>query len=331
MAGSTNDVPRRRVVTPYGYPESYYHVLLDEQPYYLVPPRLYGAEEPEQLIVSPHCWFSWLGEPPPDLAARLHMPERFLPWPCIVWVDDAATRSVWPYWLGHEYVRYFEGAAPGRPLPSAIPAHVEWVLKRARILVGQNAPARSRRAWMTQALARVPQFRRGYVGLDGLVPPFHIGAMRRYYRAHLRAGTFKFGDDQVSRRHIAHNEPVASYVHHQLTTLVGDLAETEIKPSYSYLAAYHSGSVLERHTDRPQCEYSVTLCIDATPEPQAQSAWPIDLDTTDGRLRVWQHIGDGLLYRGRYIPHSRERLPEGYSSTSLLLHYVDQSFDGPLN
>ena len=318
-------------MTPYGYPELLYHVLLDEQPYYLVPPRLFGPHAEAPAFVNPNCWFSWQGEPPPALAPRINLPDRFLSWPCIVWVDDPTTRSAWPYWLGHEFVRYFEGARPGQPLPAAIPPHAEWVLRHAKILVGDAEAAQDRRAWMAPLLTRAPQFRRGYVAVDRLVPPFHLGALRRYYRAHLRAGTFRLGDEQVSRRHIAHNEPVAAYVHRQLTTTVSDIAETMVKPSYSYLAAYHSGSVLEHHTDRPQCEYSITLCIDATPEPAAQSPWPIDIDTADGRLRVWQHLGEGLLYRGRYIPHARERLAEGYSSTSLLLHYVDHSFDGPLN
>jgi hypothetical protein len=104
-----------------------------------------------------------------------------------------------------------------------------------------------------------------------------------------------------------------------------------VKPSYSYLAAYESGSTLERHTDREQCEFSITMCIDATPEPQAQIPWPIQLDVSDGSLRIWQHIGDSLLYRGRFLPHYRDTLPEGYTSTSLLLHYVDRDFSAQLS
>ncbi len=116
-----------------------------------------------------------------------------------------------------------------------------------------------------------------------------------------------------------------------MSQIVSDVARTRVKPSYVYLAAYQGGAELDRHTDREQCEYSITLCIDATPEPEVQSPWPILLDTRDGALRIWQYLGDGLLYRGRHLPHYRERLPDGCSSTSLLLHYVDHDFAGSLD
>ena len=107
--------------------------------------------------------------------------------------------------------------------------------------------------------------------MPGLVPAFHLGALRRYYRYHTRVGSFPLGDDQVSRRYIAHNEAVAHFLHAQLADAVSDVAQTMLVPSYAYLAAYESGSELSPHTDREQCEYTVTLCVDATPEPRAQS------------------------------------------------------------
>jgi len=203
-------------------------------------------------------------------------------------------------------------------------------LAGANILVDPGYADRRRREWMELSWSGMKAFERGYVNIPGLIPPFTWERLRRYYRYHTRSGTFTMGDSQVERRFSAHNEGVARFFHCQLTHAVGDLARTLVKPSYSYLAAYESGSVLERHTDREQCEFSVTMCIDATPEPQAQSPWPIQLDIPDGALRIWQHIGDGLLYRGRYLPHYRDMLPEGYTYSALLLHYVDRAFEGPL-
>ena len=130
------------------------------------------------------------------------------------------------------------------------------------------------------------------------IPPFHLGALRRYFRYHIRAGSFALGDGQVSLRHVAHNQGVAAFFHCQLTRAVTDIAHTLVRPSYSYLAGYESGAVLDRHTDREQCEYSITMCIDATPEPEQQAPWPLHLDVTEGALRIWQNIGESLLYRG---------------------------------
>ncbi len=317
-------------MTPYGYPPEYYHCLLDEQPYYLVPPRLYGKDPNGPLIVNPLCWFSWHGPLPPDKAARATSAEFLYPGEWMVWVEDAATRALWPYWLEAEFAAYLSELAPGYPVKRAIPPHAVWVLTRAQILVQPNFPEQRRREWMEQIWTGAKSFERGYTNVPGLVPPFHLGAMRRYYRHHTRLGSFTLGDGQVARRHVAHNDGVARFFQHQLVPAVSDIARTMVKPSYSYLAAYESGAQLDRHTDREQCEYSITMCIDATPEPRAQSPWPIYLDIPEGALGIWQYLGDGLMYRGRYLPHYRTQLHDGCTATALLLHYVDNNYAGQL-
>jgi len=281
-------------------------------------------------MVNPQCWFSWHGYLPPDKAARVMADEYLLPSDWRIWVDDPGTRALWPYWLGAEYAEYLADQVPGYPLTKEIPPHAQWVLTRAHILVDPDFPERRRREWMESVWNCARNFERGYTSVAGLIPPFHLGAMRRYYRYHTRAGSFTLGDSQVARRHVAHNEGVARYFHCQLTHAVSDITRTMVRPSYSYLAAYESGSTLDRHTDREQCEYSITMCIDASPEPEAQVPWPIQLDIPEGALRIWQHVGDSLLYRGRYLPHYRDTLADGYTSTSLLLHYVDYNFAGAM-
>jgi hypothetical protein len=171
----------------------------------------------------------------------------------------------------------------------------------------------------------------GYVTVSNLIHPFHIGALRRYYRHRTRTGSFLVGDEQVSRRFAAHNESVARFFHRQLLHAISHIARKELKPSYAYFVSYLSGSELERHVDRAQCDYSVTLCLDASPEPAAESPWPIELETAEGAKKVYQRLGDALVYRGCSVPHSRSRLQDGFTSTSLIFHYVDQSFGGDLN
>jgi hypothetical protein len=284
-----------------------------------------------ELMVNPMCWFSWHGPLPPDKAARTMLAEHLYPSDSIIWVDDPGTRAVWPYWVGAEYAEHLQGLYPGCSLPHELPPHVAWVLMRAAILVEVGFPERRRKAWLDLARDRAASFARGYAAVEGLIPPLQLGALRRYYRYHTRAGTFTLGDDQVALRRVAHNEGVTAFFHCQLTHAVSDIAGTLVRPSYSYIAAYESGAVLERHTDREQCEYSITLCIDAAPEPERQVPWPIQLDVADGALRIWQHIGEGLVYRGRHLPHYRDPLAEGHTCTSLLFHYVDYEFAGSLS
>jgi hypothetical protein len=319
------------MTTPHGYPSHLYHCLLDEQPYYLAPQRLFFSGAFGPLMVNPTCWFSWHGPLPADKAMRAFAADHVFPAEGVVWVDDPGTRAIWPYSVGPEYLSYLSALAPGMPLTFQLPEHALWVLTQADVLVGPGYVERRRRAWLDAVRHASHGFERGFVSVQGLVPAFQIGALRRYYRVHARLGSFPLGDDQVPTRLVAHNEALAAYVHHQLTTAMSDIAGRLVKPSYSYMVSYQPGSVLERHTDREQCEYSITMCIDATPEPDAHTPWPIHLDLPDGTLQVWQALGDGLFYRGRDIAHHRDRLFDGYTSTSLLLHYVDDAFDGSLS
>jgi hypothetical protein len=45
--------------------------------------------------------------------------------------------------------------------------------------------------------------------------------------------------------------------------------------------------------------------------------------TGEGAISLTQGIGEALLFRGRYLTHWRDRLPEGYTSSSILFHYVN--------
>jgi hypothetical protein len=96
------------------------------------------------------------------------------------------------------------------------------------------------------------------------------------------------------------------------------------------MASYLSGAELKKHTDREQCEFSITLCLDFSPEPAQQTPWPIKLDTATGTVTVYQSLGDGLAYRGTRLPHYRDALADGRTSTSIFLHYVSADFKGSL-
>ncbi|HEX7333955.1 MAG TPA: hypothetical protein VF290_20795 [Pyrinomonadaceae bacterium] len=94
-------------------------------------------------------------------------------------------------------------------------------------------------------------------------------------------------------------------------------------PTYSYLRIYESGSVLHRHQDRHACEISASLTLgyDA-PEP-----WPLWLETHQQPRSITLHRGDMIVYKGRELPHWRERFDGNYWIQAFF-HYVDAN--GPL-
>jgi hypothetical protein len=130
---------------------------------------------------------------------------------------------------------------------------------------------------------------------------------------------------------VAYNEPVARFFHDKIAATLSVVAGEALKPSYVYLASYLSGAELKKHTDREQCEFSVTMCLDFSPEPVLETPWPIRLETSRGRVDIYQALGDGLAYRGTRLPHYRDVLGEGQTSTSIFFHYVTADFTGPLD
>jgi hypothetical protein len=206
------------------------------------------------------------------------------------------------------------------------------VLLATRILLPLGDDAARCHEWEKSISQASVLFRmKGYAPISDLIHPFHIAALRRYYRCLIRSGAIRLGDRQSPLRYVAYKEPVARFFHQHIATTLGAVAGEPVKPSYVYLASYLSGAELQKHTDRAQCEFSITLCLDFSPEPELETPWPIELDTSSGTVKVFQMLGDGLAYRGTQLPHYRGVLGEGQTSTSIFFHYVSEDFTGSLD
>lgn len=91
-------------------------------------------------------------------------------------------------------------------------------------------------------------------------------------------------------------------------------------PTYSYFRIYSPNDELKPHRDRPACEISCTVCLGKFyKEPQYH--WPILMESTPLELEV----GDGAVYRGLEVTHSRPPFhqPNGSWHLQVFLHYVD--------
>jgi hypothetical protein len=318
------------------FPPDRFYCLLDELPLHLIPPagfqsRSYGERCREQLFFNPQCSLYSPGQLPEELNRKQELLARFARTGTVAWVRDPATDSLLPFWLGEKFEAMVRNVRAGTVASAELSADDRFLLAAAHILtLPDHAGQRVRRRNQVVRESATIFAGKGYVPVSDLIHPFHVAALRRYYRFMIRRGLIHLGDQQSPRRYVAHNEPVARFFHHQIATTVSMLAGQPVKPSYVYLASYLSGAELKKHTDREQCEFSVTLCLDFSPEPERETAWPIHLDTPQGKVTVHQSIGDGLGYRGTQLPHYRDVLPEGKTSTSIFFHYVAAEFEGSL-
>src|SRR5262245_20057799 len=284
------------------------------------------------LVVNSSFRYEPRGEPPPDIRHRPPPMDGLLRGFTLGWIEGTG-RGIWaPLGARGDWPQIRESLRPGQPAPGILPPHVRDTLAMANVLVAPGHEQSQRELWKTIYRDAGTRFRtQGYAVVRDLIQPVHIGALRRYYRALVASGRLPRGDSQVAQRHRLHSEPVGMFFHSQLTSLVSRIAGEAVKPSYVYFSSYPSGSDLPRHVDRPQCEFSISLLVDYSPEPKGPCGWPLFLEHPDlpgGTVSADLGLGDGLMYRGRHLVHYRNRLPEGHQSSSVFLHYVREDFAG---
>jgi len=250
----------------------------------------------------------------------------FAPGPAF-WIGDPA-HFVAPCWVTAEAATFLAELVPGAAPPALPPP-----LARALAHAGALVPAGGARS---SPLARFAGYRAGfeadgYVIARELLPAGELAALRRYYAALLAAQLVQLGDRQSSARFSAYNDPVGRFVHARLAGAMSVVTGQPVAPSFSYFFSYLEGAALEPHKDRPQAEFSISLQIDYTPEPAAETGWPLGFTFDDGHSAAADlRIGDAVLYHGRALTHHRAPLPAGHRSSVLVLEYVPHDFRGLL-
>jgi hypothetical protein len=133
-----------------------------------------------------------------------------------------------------------------------------------------------------------------------------------------RKGRVK-GDSQVPGTPFVYGDFAMETLLEKMLPELESLLGIELFPTYSYLRLYKNGDRLEKHTDRPACEISCTLCLGYT----AETPWPIWVERNSIPVCVTLRRADMLVYRGMEVSHWREQY-EGEQLAQVFLHYVDQ-------
>jgi hypothetical protein len=315
-------------------PPDRFYCLLDDLPLHLIPRPARSRvpiRDKRQLFLNPACMICSANELPEELADRKEDFAAFAPQETIAWVRDA-TGSLLPFWLGPDLEAIVRGFKRAESDLANVSEDVLALLIEARILLAESDEQADPWAGDDAIQKAAASFQaKDYAPIANLIHPFHVAALRRYYRYRIRTGAIPLGDKQCPRRYAVHNDPVARFFHRLIAPKLSVIAGVPLRASYVYMASYLSGAELKKHTDRAQCEYSITLLLDFSPVPYLETPWPIKLATPTGTVTVYQAVGDGLAYRGTRIPHYRDVLGEGQTSTSIFFHYVSADFAGSLD
>ena len=124
------------------------------------------------------------------------------------------------------------------------------------------------------------------------------------------------GDPQAPNSSAVYNYLPALELLANKTSHVSEIVGETVLPTYVYSRIYRNGSILQKHTDRPSCEISLTLHLGG------DKPWAIWIKTPQDENRcVNLNPGDAMVYLGCIAPHWRNEF-EGTNYTQFFLHYV---------
>jgi hypothetical protein len=141
----------------------------------------------------------------------------------------------------------------------------------------------------------------GYHVVKSILRP----AAARSLGARLAASVRQFGvesDIQVPGSPARYADHLGQELLVRLQPRIERVAGTRLFSTCSYARVYQHGAVLDRHTDRPACEISLSLNLSF----EGDAPWPLWIEGPRGSAAITLTPGDGVLYRGIDCPHWRD-------------------------
>lgn len=178
---------------------------------------------------------------------------------------------------------------------------------------------------MSDEAAQFSEF--GYVVVRNFMSKADTDVVSRYMENALKRDQYTGRDggptSDAPSKYARYADPLMEVLLVNSMEAVEAVANTELLPTYSYSRVYVEGDELERHVDRPSCEYSVTVNVACQGEP-----WPIWMQNGDAEpVKAVLNPGDAVIYRGCDVHHWRNKMERSSVNAQFMLHYVSK--DGP--
>lgn len=130
-------------------------------------------------------------------------------------------------------------------------------------------------------------------------------------------------DDQVPGSRGIYGDPLFDALLARFCGRVAEAVDRRLFPTYSYVRIYPRGAVLAPHTDRDECEYTLSVTIGTA----AATPWALHVSSPDSlHESITTEVGDGAVFQGIDNEHWRDPLEADWA-VQAFFHYVDA--DGP--
>ena len=172
---------------------------------------------------------------------------------------------------------------------------------------------------------------KGFEVKQEFIPRFFAQYLRNYFDLLYRNDQVpNKGDAQVAKSVGIYGDPAFDTLMLMCLSSVEEIVGKKLLPTYTYARIYFNGADLLPHTDRDECEHSVSLSLGGT----SSALWPLWFKNEDNEPEyAAMYEGDAVVYQGNKVNHWRDEF-EGETQFQLFMHYVeaegehkDQLFD----
>ena len=184
-----------------------------------------------------------------------------------------------------------------------------------------------------------------YAIAKGLIPKDLCAVATKY--ALIKNEWFRQPEDavtgQIPDTHSVYGDTLMETLMYFMHPHMQNVTGKKLCPTYAYYRVYKPQDELKRHSDRPSCEISTTVCLGynykgveegynwgmyVDGESNHQHSTPFVSDERPGIL-YHQEPGDCIVYTGTELEHWRDPFEAGEGSyqVQVFMHYIDM--DGP--
>lgn len=152
-----------------------------------------------------------------------------------------------------------------------------------------------------------------------LIRPDQLTFLQGYYLEKLMEGFFCQDTHSYKNRLYLRNDPIGTDLLKEYLDIVEKAVGVSLLSCYSFVSFYRRGSILKRHLDKSECEFTMGAILFSSHEKASRRHY-LSLGNNEAPVHINLEAGEGAVFQGAITPHWRDSIDEEFLCT-LLLHY----------
>lgn len=165
-----------------------------------------------------------------------------------------------------------------------------------------------------------------YHHVENFLPEDAVSLLAQYFKNKTESNFWQKSDLKEGASQLSqYGDPLIEIILAEQLKQVAEITGKNLGPTYSFSRLYQTPECLTAHTDRPSCEYSVTVHVAHMGEK-----WPFWVKAPESKPECFVlNPGDAVVYKGCEVLHWRSPMVQHncQANAQFMLHYVDM--DGP--